>query len=119
LRPVHLALPQPNAPRTKRFEAVIDSGASRSIFHADIGRHLGLDLAGATKETTQGIAGPSDLTLHEVRLYVPGGPVLITAGFKEGLPIAGLLGMDGFFEHYVVTFRHALLQCELEREYRV
>jgi hypothetical protein len=47
--PVHLALPHPNAPRTKRFEAVIDSGASRCIFHADIGRFLGLDMKkGAT-----------------------------------------------------------------------
>jgi hypothetical protein len=116
--PVHLALPHPNAPRTKRFEAVIDSGASRCIFHADIGRFLGLDMKMGATETTQGIGGPSEIYLHDVKLYIPGGPVIIKAGFKESLPIAGLLGMDGFFEHFVVTFRHVSLECELDREYR-
>lgn len=116
--PVSLSLPIPSAPRTKRFEAVIDSGASRCIFHADIGRFLGIDIHSGIKDTTQGIAGPSDLYLHDVRLYVPGGPVVIKAGFKEGLSIAGLLGMDGFFEHFVVTFRYTALECELERVYQ-
>jgi hypothetical protein len=115
--PGSLSLPIPNAPRTKRFEAVIDSGASRCIFHADIGRFMGIDVRSGIKDTTQGIAGPSDLYLHDVRLYVPGGPVVIKAGSKEGLPIAGLLGMDGFFEHFVVTFRYTALECELERVY--
>ena len=33
-----------NAPRTKRFEVRIDSGASRCVFHFSIGAHIGLDL---------------------------------------------------------------------------
>lgn len=40
---VSIALPRANAPRTKRFEAIIDSGATRCMSHADIGRFIGLE----------------------------------------------------------------------------
>jgi hypothetical protein len=112
---VHLALPAPNAPRTKRFEAIIDSGASRCMFHADIGRFLGLDIKSGDLESTQGIGGSTECWIHRVALYVPGGPVIIHAGFKEGLPVAGLLGMNGFFDNFVVTFIQPALLCEIER----
>jgi hypothetical protein len=112
---VNLALPHPNAPRTKRFEAIIDSGASRCMFHADFARHLGLDVTAGSLEKTQGIGGLTDSWVHEVFLYVPGGPVRIHAAFKENLPVAGLLGMNGFFEHFMVTFLHVALSCEIER----
>jgi hypothetical protein len=112
---VHLSLVAPNAPRTKRFEALIDSGASRCMFHADIGRFLGLDVQKGDCEKTQGIAGSSDTWIHPVRLYVPGGPIDIHAAFKEGLPLGGLLGMNGFFDHFLVNFSYPLLTCEIVR----
>jgi hypothetical protein len=114
---VQLALTAPNAPRTKRFEAIIDSGASRCMFHADIGRYLGLDIQMGDYEKTQGIAGSSDAWIHPVRLYLPGGAIdiHIHAAFKEGLPIGGLLGMNGFFDHFLVNFCYPLLSCEIER----
>jgi hypothetical protein len=112
---VSLALPTPHAPRSKRFEAIIDSGATRCMFHADIGRFLGLDIQSGHLEKTQGIGGSTDTWLHEICIYLPGGPVNIRAAFKEGLPVAGLLGMNGFFEHFMVTFIHSALHCEIER----
>jgi hypothetical protein len=39
------------------------------------------------------------------------------AGFSDNLPIAGLLGMFGFFEHFIVTFKPTELRVELERVY--
>lgn len=112
---VHLALQAPSSPRTKRFEAIIDSGASRCVFHADIGRHIGLDIKAGDHERTQGIGGSADTWIHPVTLYVPGGPINIHAAFKEGLPVAGLLGMNGFFDHFIVTFIQPALNCEIER----
>lgn len=112
---VQLSLPLPNAPRTKRFEALIDSGATRCLFHADIGRHLGLDIQKGDYEKTQGIGGATDSWVHPVRLYAFGAPHEIHAGFKENLPIAGILGMNGFFDHFLVTFVHPALVCEIER----
>ncbi len=115
---VQISLPIANAPRTKRFEVVIDSGATRCLFHADIATFLGVDLKACAIEVTQGIGGYEDTYLHDVILYIPGGPVTIKAGFKENLPVAGLLGMSGFFEHFKVTFDGAAQCCILERVFR-
>jgi len=85
------------------------------MFHSDIGRFLGLNIESGEKESTQGIGGLSDVYLHDIVLFIPGGPVTIKAAFKENLPIAALLGMNGFFEHFIITFNQNALVCEIER----
>ncbi|HKT89859.1 MAG TPA: hypothetical protein VJQ59_15555 [Candidatus Sulfotelmatobacter sp.] len=42
--------------------------------------------------------------MHEVRLIVGSDNFKIEAYFAEALPIAGLLGRNGFFDKYIVTF---------------
>jgi hypothetical protein len=64
-----------------------------------------------------GSAEREETWLHDITLYIPGGPVQITAGFKENLSVAGLLGMTGFFEHFNVTFDPTAKECQLERIY--
>ncbi|HET8826757.1 MAG TPA: hypothetical protein VFM77_16570 [Terriglobales bacterium] len=112
---VQLSLITPNSPRTKRFEAIIDSGATRCLFDWSIGDFLGIDRSKCKVEKTSGIGGIEQVYVHEVLLHIPGGAVTITAGFKEKLPVAGLLGMTGFFEHFRVTFDTVGKVCELER----
>jgi hypothetical protein len=116
--PVNIALPTKNAPRTKRFEAIIDSGASRCIFHAQIGQAIGLEIEKGEVEITQGVAGPTPTYLHDISLYAPGGIIAIRAGFSNNLPVAGLVGMMGFFENFKITFDPIALRCELERIYK-
>jgi hypothetical protein len=116
---VQIALPIADAPRSKRFEAIIDSGATRTLFHADLASNLGLDLKSGAVELTHGIGAREATYLHDISLYVPGGAVTIKAGFKERLPIAGLLGMNGFFEFFKITFDPDAKACELQRIYRV
>ena len=116
--PVSIGLPAKNSPRSKRFEAIIDSGASQCIFHASIGRAIGLDIEKGRSATTQGIAGPVKLYLHDISLHAPGGIVSARAGFSDSLPVAGLLGMAGFFENFNITFNPIALCVELERLYR-
>jgi hypothetical protein len=65
-----------------------------------------------------GIDNISKTYIHEIALYAPGGPIKIKAGFMEGLRVAGLLGMNGFFEHFVVKFEVSELAFEIERVYR-
>jgi hypothetical protein len=116
--PVNIARSEKNAPRSKRFDAIIDSGASGCLFHASIGRAVGLDIEKGIVAETLGVTGPSKLFLHDITIYIPGGPIFARAGFSEDLPIAGLLGMSGFFEHFKITFDPTALRCELERLYR-
>jgi len=116
--PVNIALPGKNSPRSKRFEAIIDSGASQCIFHSSIGRAIGLEIEKGEVVSTNGIEGPTNLYLHDISLYIPGGIVPVRAGFSDKLVIAGLLGMSGFFEHFKVTFDPLTLRVELERLYQ-
>ncbi len=115
--PVNIALAVKSSPRSKRFEAIIDSGASRCVFHAQIGNAIGLDIKKGEVETTYGVAGPTPIYLHDISLYAPGGIIAIRAGFSEDLPTAGIVGMMGFFEHFKITFDPTALTCELDRLY--
>jgi hypothetical protein len=115
---IQMSLPGPNSPRTKRIEVVIDSGASRCLFHSDFAKHLGIDTSVCPVEETVGIGGAENTYLHDVSLYIPGGPVTARVGFKDNLPVAGLLGMNGFFEHFRILFDGPGQFCELERIFR-
>ena len=113
---VQLSLLTKNAQRTKRLECLVDSGSSRCLFHASIGQAMGLDVRTGLLDQALGISGrTTDTYLHAVMLYIPGGPVKVSAGFSYELPLAGLLGMDGFFEHFRVVFDSAARVLEWER----
>src|SRR2546430_13873373 len=98
--PINIALPSKNAPRSKRFEAIIDSGATRCVFHADIGKAIGLDVEAGEIESTLGIAGSTNMYLHDISLYAPGGIIVIRAGFSFDLPVAVLPLRGGFFFNF-------------------
>lgn len=104
-------------PRTKRFEAIIDSGATRCLFHASLATYLGSSLKMGMREVTNGIGGQEEVWLHDLTLYVQGAPVRIKAGFKENLPVGGLLGTVGFFEHFDITFEGAAKRSVMDRIY--
>ncbi|MGC2110479.1 MAG: hypothetical protein WA655_13235 [Candidatus Korobacteraceae bacterium] len=113
--PVSIAGLHKGAPRSRRFEAIIDSGASNCLFQAALGRAIGLDVAGGEPLETLGISGPNQVFMHDISLYVPGGILSIRAGFSEALPVTGLLGMTGFFDHFKITFDPVSAACVLDR----
>jgi hypothetical protein len=84
---------------------MIDSGASRCIFHAQIGRSLGFNIEKGEEEETIGVSGQlTKMYLHTVSIYVMGAIIPVTAGFCDEIPLAGLLGRRGFFENFKFTF---------------
>lgn len=99
-------------------KAIFDSGASRCLFHSDLATHLGIDYTTCPTETTTGIGGNETTYLHDLSLYIPGGPITIKAGFKQALPVAGLLGMNGFFAHFKIVFDGPAESCTLERVFK-
>jgi hypothetical protein len=108
--------------RTKRFEAIVDSGSPTCLFHADLGKAYGLKVRNGAKGSLSGVVGGSkgDVYYHKVKLCIGTHMILINAGFSETLSVAGLLGRHGFFEHYTVTFDPANNPpgFEIERVYR-
>lgn len=113
-----IALPAKNSPRSKRFEAIIDSGASICQFQAQIGEALGFDVKKGIESELLGIAGLSKIYLHDAGIYLPGGIVTAKVAFSYDLPILGLLGMSGFFDAFTVTFDPLGLCCVLDRIYK-
>jgi hypothetical protein len=88
------------------FETLVDSGADACIFNASICNALQLELTRGIHGLMGGVAGgvQIDVWYHDVKLWVGADMLKIRAGFCERLPIAGLLGRRGFFEHHIVTF---------------
>ena len=114
---VRLGLPH-NDLVTEILPALIDSGASLCVFNSVLAEELGLELRAGRLENTIGIGGTREVWIHIVRLLVPGGAIVVEAGFQEDLPVFGLLGMEGFFEHFIVTFDALARECQLDRIYR-
>jgi hypothetical protein len=91
---------------SKKFEAVVDSGSAVCLFHADIGKALGMKLGEGEKDQLGGVVGGSkgDVWYHKVKLKLLAEVIPITAGFSENLAVAAILGRHGFFEHFTITF---------------
>lgn len=94
--------------QTHRIEALADSGADRCLFHASIGEALGIEVQKGIEVPFGGVIGGSTgrIYYHEIRLLAVGEWVEITAGFSYELSYLGLLGRNGFFDNFIVTFDH-------------
>ena len=91
------------------------------MFHASIASAIGIKLESGRKEQRMGISGGGgDVWVHPIQLYVGMDLLSIEAAFSPDLPLAGLLGRSGFFEHYRITFDPAPYppELEIERIYR-
>lgn len=98
--------PATHSPPTKRFEAVVDSGAPDCYFHASIGRAIGLKIENGVKGDLSGIVQGAAIKVyyHDVGLYVGTDRVRVRAGFSDDVSVAGILGRRGFFDNFIITF---------------
>jgi hypothetical protein len=92
---------------TVPFEALIDSGATNCLFHADIAAIFAkTQFKTVNKQTTGGVVANArmDLYGHEIRVHIGADNFKIMGYFSDQLPIPCLLGRNGFFDKYIVTF---------------
>ena len=102
---VQISNPAKHSPPCRKFEAIIDSGASLCVFHSSIGEAIGLKIEKGELDETIGVSGvPTKIYRHTVSLHFMGNIFKILAAFTDQLPLAGLLGRVGFFEHFKITF---------------
>jgi hypothetical protein len=110
-----------------RYYTLIDSGADNCLFHADIAVYLGMDITRGEEKEFGGVGfGKIIGYVHRVDIQVGGWwiacPVAFTDGLwrdsraapgkKEGL-YYGVLGQEGFFDQFRVTFDRAANEVEL------
>lgn len=95
---------------TWTLEALIDSGADRSLFDIEIAKVLGIDLSKVKKEQFGGI-GKDTVTVYTTNVVVEvngiNHPVTIPIGFMKGANVRALLGQDGFFDNFRIVFTRA------------
>jgi predicted aspartyl protease len=90
-----------------RVDALIDSGADKCLFNAEIGREIGLEIEKGEKEIFSGIEGGKIIAyLHKIKLQIIGidMTIEIEAGFTDALGVIAILGQDGFFDAFKIKF---------------
>jgi len=100
------------------FEVLIDSGADYSVFDAEIGGLLDLELQGSEDaKDFRGIGGGQVTGYrHEVGMIIGGHKFQLPVYFAEdlGRDSYGVLGQRGFFEFFRVRFIYSKQALELK-----
>jgi len=97
--------------------AVVDSGAPCCLFRTEIADFLEIDLANAPTLPIGGvISGPKDTVLfHRVRLQIENNWTFeVLGGFMKKLSVPAILGRNGFFDKFLVTFDQSKTPHEFE-----
>ena len=88
------------------LQAYVDSGASWSVFHADVAEMIGLKLSRATRRyMSLGNGSTIPIYFQHVRVRFAGQEFSAPVGFSEILHVGfNLLGRAGFFDRFVMCF---------------
>lgn len=90
-----------------RIEALIDSGADFSLFDAELAGLLGIKWNQGVPHTFVGITGSRGKAyFHSMKLKVGSWSQDIVCAFSKNVSAEnyGILGQEGFFEHFQVAF---------------
>ncbi len=91
-------------------EAYVDSGATYSVFTAQIADHIGLSYRNGTRKYVQvGNGGYIPIYLHNLKIQIGRNRLRVPLGFSEKLGVNfNLLGRTGIFDFFKVCFDEKL-----------
>lgn len=93
--------------RVLDYEVLIDSGSDVNIFGYQVGEYLGLDVQAGRAATMMGATGePQAFYIHAIVLSVGSKSFEVQAGFAKSVDHSpyGIVGQQGFFDLFKVTF---------------
>lgn len=96
--------------------ALVDTGASHTVFNWDMGKSLGLKIKSGQEICLTGFGSKVLIWLHKMKLEIGPWNYITDIGFVDkgiSLPIIGVLGHKGFFERFDVTFRSKIQTLEI------
>ena len=86
-------------------KALVDSGASFSVFRAEVLEYLGVSLVKGRPVYLEGIGGRILGYLHHLPVEVAAKKFSLTVVFSQELAVSfNLLGRDNFFSQFLVMF---------------
>jgi hypothetical protein len=98
---VALEVPQ----RSLTVKALVDSGATLSVFRAEVLEYLGIPLSRGEKMYLEGIGGRILGYRHRLPACVGTWRFRLTVVFSQELAVSfNLLGRDNFFKEFLVIF---------------
>lgn len=104
--------------RSVNYEVLIDSGADRNIFHAEIATYLEIDLKSGSEIEIVGVTGKVEKGyVHQVKLEIGGHSYdNVEVAFFEHLSkfAHGMVGQSGFFDMFTVKFDKNKKEIEIK-----
>lgn len=95
--------------------ALVDSGASISLFKPEIATQLGIEVEKGKEILLEGISGKISIYLHQVLLQVGKIRFVATIGFSEEYTASfNLIGRKDFFHQFSITFDETRRRIKLE-----
>lgn len=91
--------------------AIIDTGATYSLFNGLRAEPIGLELMAGRKEILRGLAGPLMARIHQVRLEIRGTRFQCEVAFSEHPIPRELLGRHTLFNQMRLGFREGISTC--------
>ncbi len=100
--------------------ALIDSGASVSIFRPDLAYDLGIEIETGDKIILEGIGNRIIAYLHDIPVSVENRNFNCKIGFSEEYTASfNLLGRDNFFKQFMITFDEVHRKLKLEELFEI
>ena len=110
-----IALKIQHQEETIEISALIDSGATTSIFRPEVAKKLGLKIENGKEIALHGVGGWIKGYLHKLDVGIAGKkfkcPIIFSHEYTVSL---NLLGREGFFKKFVVTFDEKRKEVRLE-----
>jgi len=103
------------AGRKKEFFALVDSGATISIFRSEVAEALGIDVNKGEETYLGGVGGRIKGYIHEIKIEVAGKIFRCPIVFSHKYLVSfNLLGREEFFKRFRIIFeeRKNLLKLE-------
>lgn len=104
--------------RPLMVKALVDSGASFSVFRAEVLEYLDIPLARGDRVSLEGVGGRILGYRHRISARVGARQFPLTIVFSQELAVSfNLLGRDNFFEQFLISFDERGREVQL-RPYR-
>lgn len=89
----------------KEFFALVDSGATVSIFRSEVAESLGINIEKGKEIYLGGVGGRIKGFLHRLKIEVAGKKFVCPIVFSRDYLVSfNLLGREGFFKRFRITF---------------
>jgi hypothetical protein len=104
--------------KKEKVFALVDSGADACLFPAGVAERLGIDVRAGARHDFVGIsASRTPFFFHEVEILFGKYQQKTKVGFSasQNIGAGGILGQQGFFNHFVISFDHKNKFLEIKK----